>query len=213
MMLLEDRIEAGQKLAQKLLKYRESSDIVVIGLPRGGVVVAAKVAAVLDAPLDIVVPRKIGYPGNPELAIGAISEEGEGVFSLSLLNLVSEEYLRAEMEKEKIEAARRLRVYRGDRPPLFLKNKVALLVDDGVATGATMRAAILSARKKGAAQVVVAAPVIAPDTLEQLRQEAEEVVYLAAPESFGAVGAFYRSFEQTSDEEVIRLLQQSPAQS
>lgn len=212
-MMFLNRADAGQKLAQKLLKYRESSDIVVIGLPRGGVVVAAAVAAALDAPLDIIVPRKIGYPGNPELAIGAISEEGEGVFTPSLLKTVSEEYLHAEVRKEIMEAARRLRVYRGDQPPLFLKNKVALLVDDGIATGATMRAAILSARKKGAAQIVVAAPVIAPDTLDQLRQEAEAVVYLVAPESFGAVGAFYHSFEQTSDEEVIRLLQKSPPQS
>jgi putative phosphoribosyl transferase len=206
MMLFQDRVDAGRQLSKKLLSFKGDPDLIVLGLPRGGVVVAAEVAQALQAPLDIVVPRKVGHPENPELAIGAISEEGERVFQDTFLSLISEEYLRSEIEKEKKEAQRRLKVYRGDHPPLTLKNKTAILVDDGIATGATMRAGILSARRKGAQRVTVAAPVVAPDTLRVLRGEADDVVFLDAPESFGAVGMFYLSFEQTSDDEVIEIL-------
>lgn len=205
-MLFQDRVDAGRQLSKKLLSFKGDPNLIVLGLPRGGVVVAAEVAQALQAPLDIVVPRKIGHPENPELAIGAISEEGERVFQESFLALISEEYLLSEIEKEKKEAQRRLKVYRGERPSLSLKQKTVILVDDGIATGATMHAGILSVRRKGAQKVIVAAPVVAPDTLRVLRGEADDVVFLDAPESFGAVGMFYLSFEQTSDDEVIEIL-------
>jgi len=207
-MHFQNRTDAGQQLAQKLLKYRHDSSAIVIGLPRGGVVVAAEIAKELRLPLDIVVPRKIGAPENPEFALGAISEEGDFVYQPGLIEAlgVPDEYLTMTVLKEKNEAQRRLTTYRGDKAPLRLQNKIALVIDDGVATGATMRAAILSCREKGAGRVVAVAPVIAPDTLKILQKEADEVVYVSAPEYFSAVGQFYRSFEQTSDAEVSDLL-------
>lgn len=202
-----NRIDAGQQLAHKLWGYQGDPKAVVIGLPRGGVVVAAEVAKVLQLPLDIVVPRKIGAPGNPEFALGALTEEGEPVFQESIQRYdIPEEYLTMAILKEKQEAQRRLKVYRGDRAPLNLSHKTVLLIDDGVATGATMRAAIVSSFKKGADKVVVAAPVIAPDTLQVLEKEASEVVFLHTPEHFSAVGQFYQEFEQSTDTEVIQIL-------
>jgi len=207
-MLFQDRIDAGQQLAQKLLQYKNDPKAVVIGLPRGGVVVAAEVAKILGLPLDIIVPRKIGAPGNPEFGLGALTEEGEPVFQEFIQGYdIPEEYLTMTVLKEKQEAQRRLKAYRGDRAPLNLRHKTVLLIDDGIATGSTMRAAILSAFKKGADKVVVAAPVIAPDTLSLLETEATEVVFVETPDVFGAVGQFYQEFEQTTDTEVIQLLQ------
>jgi putative phosphoribosyl transferase len=210
-MLFKDRVDAGRQLAERLLKYRDDPFVVVIGLPRGGVVVAAEVARELRAPLDIVVPRKIGAPGNPELALGALTEEGDAVFHEWLVDSlgVSEEYLSMTLLKEKREAQRRLEIYRGKKPPLHLQNKTALLVDDGIATGATMRAAILSCRGKGAVKIVVSAPVIARDTLEMLEGEGDEVICVDVPEYFVSVGQFYETFEQTPDEEVVALLRKN----
>lgn len=207
-MLFKDRNDAGYQLSQKLLKYQEDPKAIVIGLPRGGVVVAAEVAKILGLPLDIIVPRKIGAPGNPEFALGALTEEGEPVFHEFIQGYdIPEEYLTMTVLKEKQEAQRRLKAYRGHRAPLNLSHKTALLIDDGIATGSTMRAAILSALKKGADKVVVAAPVIAPDTLRVLEAEATDVICIDAPEAFGAVGQYYQEFEQTTDTEVIQLLQ------
>jgi ribose-phosphate pyrophosphokinase len=210
-MMFKDRREAGQKLAPKLDKYRGNPKAVLLGLPRGGVVVAAELSRTLGLPLDVMVARKIGAPDNPEFAIGAITEDGEGIFDTRTIAEynISKKYLDEEMEKEKQEALRRLKKYRGGRAPLDLKNKIAILIDDGVATGATMRAAIKSARKKGSERVVMAVPVIAPGTLEKIREEADEVIYLDAPAFFGAVGAFYEEFEQTEDEEVIKLMEEA----
>ena len=145
---------------------------------------------------------------NEELALGAVAEEGAVMLDERLTSLlgVSREYLDATVEKERVEAARRLHKYRGNRPPLNLNGKTAIIVDDGVATGATMRAAIASAKAKGARRVIAATPVIAPDTLVQLQREADEVVYLEAPSYFSAVGQFYEKFEQTEDEQVVALL-------
>lgn len=209
-MLFHNRTHAGQLLAAELKKkYGGERNAIILGLPRGGVVTAAEVARELKLPLDIVVPRKIGFPGNPEFAIGAISEEGERVLDENTVlgYGIEENYIDRTVREEMKEAARRLKTYRGKRPPLILTGKTAILVDDGVATGATMRAAILSAHKKGAKKVVVATPVIARDTLKKLQAETDDVVYLDAPVYFGAVGAFYQEFAQTTDEEVIALMQ------
>ena len=207
-MLFRDRVDAGEQLVPRLKQYANQAEVIVLGLPRGGVVTAAVIAKTLKLPLDIIVPRKIGAPMNEELALGAVAEEGAVMLDERLTSLlgVSREYLDATVEKERVEAARRLHKYRGNRPPLNLNGKTAIIVDDGVATGATMRAAIASAKAKGARRVIAATPVIAPDTLVQLQREADEVVYLEAPSYFSAVGQFYEKFEQTEDEQVVALL-------
>lgn len=207
-MIFKNRIQAGEELAKKLRQFKGSAETIVLGLPRGGAVVAAAVAKELGLPLDIIVLRKIGAPGNPEFAIGAITEDGEAVLDKAAIVAwqIPAEYIKQEITKETQEARRRLKLYRGERALLNLKNKTAILVDDGIATGATMAAAIISARAKGAKKVIVAAPVIAVDTLETLQKETDEVIYLDAPAYFGAVGAFYENFEQVEDEEVITLL-------
>lgn len=210
-MIFEDRHDAGKKLASKLAEYKDKPDVIVIGLPRGGVVVAFEVAQALNLPLDIIVPRKIGAPGNPELAIGAISEEGEGVFDESFIQAygVSQEFIQKEIEAEKLEAHRRLELYRGKTPPLSLKEKTALLIDDGIATGSTMLAAILSAKSKGARKVVVAAPVAAAQTVERIKKEADQVIVMDAPLGFEAVGLYYENFLQTEDEEIVSLMERN----
>ncbi len=207
-MLFKNRASAGRALAKSLEKYKGEEKAIILGLPRGGVMVAGEIAHLLGLPLDIVVPRKIGAPGNPELAIGAISEEGAEVLDENIISVwgIPRQYIDKAIGQETAEAARRLALYRGDRPLLDLRGRVAILIDDGLATGATMRAAIKSARAKGADRVVVAVPVAASDSLEIIKQEADEVVCLRAPLFFGAVGAFYEEFGQTSDEEVIELL-------
>lgn len=208
-MIFKDRREAGQKLAKKLEKYKNKKDTIILGLPRGGVVVADEAASFLNLPLDLVVPRKIGAPGNPEYAIGAITEDGEGIFNTEVVRAyeISSEYLKNEVEKEKKEAERRLKVYRGKRSPLStLKSKTIILIDDGIATGLTMKAAIKSVKKKGATKVIVAVPVTARDSLSEIKKEVDEVICLHAPVFFGAVGAFYEEFGQTEDSEVIEIM-------
>lgn len=204
----KNRVIAGEELARKLIAYQSQPDTLVLGLPRGGVVVAHALASLLQLPLDIIVVRKVGAPMNEELAIGAIDETGDGIFQHELFDIlhVTPQYLNQVIQKEKTEVLRRLQVYRGNRPPLDLKDKKVIIVDDGIATGATMRVAIANAQTKGAKKIIVATPVLALDTLEKLSRSADEVIYLYAPSSFGAVGQFYEKFEQTSDEEVIQLL-------
>ena len=211
-MTFKDRQDAGQQLAAKLSKYKNKADVIVIGLPRGGVVTAAEVAKELKVPLDIIVPRKIGAPGNPEFAIGAITEDGEGIINQDTVAMygIPQDYIDSTIAEEKKEAERRLKSYRGDRLPLKLEGKTVLLVDDGVATGSTMRAAVASAKAKKAKKVVVAIPVIAADTVSTIEAESDEVIYVDAPEWFGAVGRFYEEFDQTEDEEVIEILSNSP---
>lgn len=210
-MTFRDRVDAGRKLAAALEQYRSASDAIVIALPRGGVVVGAEVAQALSLPLDIVIPRKIGAPGNPEYAIGAIAESGDPVWDHQAISLTdaSEEYLAKVVAKERAEAQRRLTTYRGDRPPRTLRGKTIILVDDGIATGLTMRAAIATIRSEGASRIVLAVPVAAADSIAKLRDDlrlSDEIIVLHAPQWFGAVGAFYDMFEQTTDEEVITLL-------
>jgi putative phosphoribosyl transferase len=210
-MIFTNRIDAGQKLAAALDEFKNAENTIILALPRGGVVVGYEVAKKLNLPLDIVVPRKIGAPGNPEFAIGAITETGEGIFDETTIAAygITKFYLEHEAKKEKAEAERRLKLYRGTRPPLDLKNKTVIIVDDGLATGLTMRAAIQKVKQMNAAKIVVAIPVTPPDTAELIKKEIDEIIYLDAPPFFGAVGAFYEEFSQTTDEEVIKLLKAS----
>lgn len=198
-------------MAAALKKYNNSPNTIILALPRGGVVVGYEVAKKLNLPLDIVVPRKIGAPANPEFAIGAITEQGVGVFDEMIIGAygITESYLQNEIKKEKAEAERRQKLYRGGRPPLDLKNKTVIIVDDGLATGLTMRAAVKSIKKSGTAKIIVAIPVTSPEAAELVKKEVDEIIYLEAPAFFGAVGSFYEEFGQTTDEEVIDLLKNS----
>ncbi len=205
-MIFEDRVDAGERLAEAL-KEHVGPDAVALGIPRGGVIVAEVVARTLGVPLDVVVPRKVGAPGNPELGLGAVAP-GVRVLDPWLIERlgVSEEYLEREIVAEEAETVRRLRVYRGDRPPLDLTGRTAIVIDDGVATGGTAVAALRWARAQGAERVILAVPVAPPQTIQRLQHEADEVVVLATPEPFFAVGEWYRRFDQTSDEEVVAIL-------
>ena len=205
--LFRDRRDAGRALAARLERYR-GWDALVLGLPRGGVVVAAEVARQLDAELDVVVARKLGAPISPEVAIGAVTAS-ERVLNEELIREldVSEAYLSGVTAVEQREARRREAWLRGNRPPPRIAGRSVIVVDDGLATGATMRAAVRSVRKQSPAHLVVAVPVGAREACEALRAEADEVVCLHAPASFGAVGSYYLRFDQTSDDEVRRLLQ------
>ncbi|HEY4832693.1 MAG TPA: phosphoribosyltransferase [Waddliaceae bacterium] len=207
-MLFRDRVDAGRQLAQALQSYINQPNTYVIALPRGGVVVGHEVAIALHLPLDIVCPRKIGAPFNPELAIGAITETGEGILSQDLIYElgISEEYIKTIMEQEKKKAQWRLKHYREGRPPCLLKDKCVILVDDGLATGSTMRAAIKTIRAKQAKEIIMAVPVAPRDTLTRLEKDVDKAICLATPSAFFAVGQFYNLFDQTTDEEVISLL-------
>lgn len=201
-----DRVEAGRRLASELMEYAEKA--IVLAIPRGGVVVGYEVAHKLRVPLDIIVPRKIGAPRNPELAIGAVTEDRTIILDRKLVEYlrVPESYIKEESARQRLEIKRRLRFYRGDTPFPNLKDLNVILVDDGVATGATVRAALASIRKKGPKSVVIAVPVAPPSTIRDLEREADHAVCLSTPEPFYAIGQFYGDFTQTSDEEVIRLL-------
>lgn len=213
-MLFNDRWDAGRRLA-KHLAGRDLPGLVVLGIPRGGVVVAYEVARSLGAPLDVIIPRKIGAPSNPELAIGALAQDGTLVVDRALVEAlgVSARYLQEETERQKAEIERRLSLYREGEPPIGLADATVVVVDDGIATGATVLAALRGLRSSRPARVILAVPVAPPDTLERLSPEADEVVCLASPEPFYAVGQFYRHFDQTGDEEVVDLLRKrrSPA--
>lgn len=198
-MVFQNRQDAGQRLAEALGAYRGDADVVVIALPRGGVVVGAVVAKRLALPLDIVCPRKVGAPGNEEFAVGAVTETGEV--------LTSEFTLSDKSIKKEVEIAKqRLTRYRQDRPPRDLKGKRVVIVDDGLATGLTMRAAIKTVQSEGAAEIVVAVPVGPTETVERLKRDVDAVICLLTPPNFLSVGQFYETFEQTSDEEVMALL-------
>ena len=207
--MYEDRIDAGERLAEAL-KAQAGPGTVILAIPRGGVVVGEVIARTLGVPLDVVVPRKVGAPGNAELGIGAVAP-GVRVLDPWLIERlgVSEEYLEREIAAQEAETIRRLEAYRAGRPPVDLHGRTAIVVDDGVATGGTAVAALRWARAQGAATVVLAVPVAPPQTLQRLRREADEVIALETPEPFFAVGEWYRSFDQTSDEEVITALARS----
>ncbi|HZA12792.1 phosphoribosyltransferase [Mycobacterium sp.] len=203
-----DRREAGQVLAEALQIYRGKKDLLVLGLPRGGVPVAWEVAAGLRAPLDVFVVRKLGAPRWPELALGALASGGGVVRNDEVVRSlrISDEQLQTVIDRETEELERRERAYRGGRPALELADKIVILVDDGIATGASMTAAVRAIRAAGPAQIVVAVPVAPPSAQQQLVQLADDVVMAAMPSSFMAVGEYYDDFRQTSDDEVRELL-------
>ncbi|MFG2595831.1 phosphoribosyltransferase family protein [Streptomyces sp. NPDC048462] len=206
-MLFADRADAGQRLA-KALRPLAASDPVVLGLPRGGVPVAFRVAQALGAPLDVIVVRKLGVPRHPELGFGAIGEGGVRVISEDILRRsgASPQDLAAVEHAEGAELLRRARTFRGDRPRIRFEGRCVIVVDDGIATGATALAACEVARAQGAARVVLAVPVAPPDAAERVRGRADELVCLSTPLRFSAVGEWYRDFGQTPDEEVVALL-------
>jgi predicted phosphoribosyltransferase len=205
----QDRRQAGRVLAQALPAYAGRPDVVVLALPRGGVPVAYEVATRLGVPLDVFVVRKLGVPGHEELAMGAIASGGVIVVNRDVIERLG--MPRAAIERvvaaEQAELARREQLYRAGRPPLDVTGKTVILVDDGLATGSTMRAAIAALKQRGAWRIVVAVPIAPPETCEELSSEADEVVCAATPEPFFGVGQWYANFEQTTDEEVHELLE------
>jgi predicted phosphoribosyltransferase len=206
-----DRREAGRALGVKLVSYAGRKDLTVLGVPRGGVPVAFEVALALDAPLDVFLVRKLGAPGQEELAMGAIASGGVRVLNSSVirsLRISAEEIERAARREER-ELRRRELSYRGDRPPLDVEGRIAILVDDGLATGSSMRAAVEAARKLEPARIVVAVPVAPASAAREMRRIADDVVVVATREPFYSVGRFYEEFDQTTDEEVRELLRRS----
>lgn len=207
-MLYRDRRHAGQELAARLRDLKGQRDLLMLGVPRGGVVVAHQIALALGAPLDVYLAHKLGAPGNPELAIGAISADGQILVDEPLARAVGadKDYLEAEVARQKREMARRLARYRGTAPAPAIRNKTIILVDDGAATGATLLAAAKALRLSEPRMLIVAVPVASDEAAEKLSAEADRFVCPWVPDFFWAVGAFYQDFDQTTDEEVIRLL-------
>jgi putative phosphoribosyl transferase len=203
-----DRKEAGRRLAAQLRKYAGQRDVIVLALPRGGVPVASEVARALGAPLDVFVVRKVGVPWHEELAMGAIASGGVRLLNEELIRVYRIDPADVEMvmRREQAELERRERLYRGGRPFPDLRNKTVILVDDGLATGSTMRVAVEALRKEGPARIVVAVPVASPETCDAFRDVADDIVCAMTPEPFYAVGIWYDDFSQTTDEEVHELL-------
>jgi predicted phosphoribosyltransferase len=207
-----DRSEAGRLLATRLAAYANRPDVLVLALPRGGVPVAYEVAKALGVPLDVFLVRKLGVPGHEELAMGAIATGGVRVLNDQLVRAVGipDQIIEAVAAKEQQELARRERLYRDDRPPPDVRGRTVILVDDGLATGATMHAAVKALRRQHAGRVVVAVPIAAPETCEALSGEVDDIVCAVMPEPFHAVGLWYEDFSQTTDEEVRDLLVRNP---
>jgi predicted phosphoribosyltransferase len=206
-----DRTEAGRLLAGKLAAYANRRDVIVLGLPRGGVPVAYEVARALNAPLDVFLVRKLGVPGDEEFAMGAIATGGVRVLNGETVRAlrISDHVIEAVAGKEQQELDRRARLYRGDRPPPDLRGKTVILVDDGLATGATMLAAVKALRQQQAGRILVAVPIAPPEICEQLRGEVDDIICAVTPEPFYAVGCWYEDFSQATDEEVRDLLARS----
>ncbi len=207
--MFKDRKQAGKRLAAALLKYKAENPL-VLGIPRGGVPVAYEVAMALDAPLDIVVVRKLGAPGQPELGIGAVvdGDHPQGVLNEEVMAAlaVSQDYLDREVARQMKEIRRRQEAYRGGRTPEKVEDRTVIIVDDGIATGGSIRAAIRGVRRWKPKRLVLAVPVAPQESIESLRPEVDDIVCLSTPEFFGAIGEFYEDFGQTSDEEVTGLL-------
>lgn len=211
MPVYKDRQDAGRRLAHFLTHYEGRDDVVVLGLPRGGVPVAYEVAQALHAPLDVLIVRKLGVPGYEELAMGAIASGGAQVIHHAIvrqLNIPQEDIERV-LNAEKRELERRELAFRGDMGPLNLRNKIVILVDDGLATGATMQAAVEAVYTYEPSKVIVAVPIAAPETCDTMRHLVDEVICAVTPQSFRAVGLWYDNFEQTTDDEVKTLLRQA----
>ena len=210
-MIFRDRTEAGQKLAERLTEYEGRDDVIVLALPRGGVPVAYEVANRLNAPLDVFLVRKLGVPGLEELAMGAIASGGTRVLNASVIGplRIPEAAIDAVAEKEEQELQRREKEYRDDLPPPDVAGKVVILVDDGLATGATMKAAAAALRKQGPSKIVVAVPLSSASACEEFGSEVDAIVCPVTPEPFYGVGMWYEDFSQTTDQEVRDLLKKS----
>jgi predicted phosphoribosyltransferase len=207
-MRFQDRTTAGQELANALRDLRGQSGLLVLGIPRGGVVVASEVARALNAPLDVCLTHKLSAPDNPELAIGAMAENGQVVLDRGLIKelWMPRGYLEAETERQRQELSRRVRLYRGDRPPPQISNRTVILIDDGLATGSTMMAALQTLEAQAPTLLIAAIPVAPPEAIRRLAPLADRVECLLSPRPFWAVGAFYDLFDQVTDDEVIELL-------
>jgi putative phosphoribosyl transferase len=211
-MLFRDRAEAGRFLALKLAAHAGRQDTVVLALPRGGVPVAFEVAKSLNAPLDVFIVRKLGVPGQEELALGATATGQVRVLNQDIITAlgISDEVVDSVIAREERELQRREQLYRGDRPPCELEGKTVILVDDGLATGSTMHAAVLALRRRKPARVIAAVPVAAVSTCEEFKDEVDEIVCATTPNPFYAVGQWYEDFSQTTDGEVQELLRRAP---
>lgn len=211
--MYRDRIDAGQRLARLLEKYREGNPL-VLALPRGGAVVGSCVAQALDCPLDVIVARKLGAPQQPEFGFGAVAPDGVCVIDQEAVRMLglADEQVEEIVAAETAEMQRRAAAYRGDQPPLDIAGRTAILVDDGLATGVTARAAIAALRRAGPRQLVLAVPVAPPDTAAAIRPLVDDLICPLTPAGFRAVGQWYENFEQTSDYEVIELLRQNRQQ-
>lgn len=211
--MFNDRRDAGVQLAERLKEYRDRHDVLVLALPRGGAVTGSEIASRLNALFDIIIVRKLGFPGQPELAIGAVAETGTVVLNHDIISMftITDEHIQAEVSRQNEEIARRIERYRGGASLTGLRGKTVILVDDGVATGATMKAAITALRKEEIGRMVVAVPVAPPETAEALKHMADEFICMETPLYFMSVGSYYRDFTQVTDEEVVALLQESMA--
>ncbi|MEW6162426.1 MAG: phosphoribosyltransferase [Nitrospirota bacterium] len=209
--MFNDRRDAGAQLALGLKEYKDQKDVLVLALPRGGVVTGDEIAHYLNAPLDIVIVRKIGFPGQPEFGIGAVSETGTVVLNELIMSTygVPKDYVEREISRQKEEIYRRVKFYRKGKGLPDLEGKTVILVDDGVATGATMKAAITTLREEKLNKLIVALPVAPPNVADELQQMVDEFICIETPPDFMAVGAHYHDFTQVSDEEVVELLQRS----
>ena len=215
-MMFRDRTDAGERLAALLLHLKDKNPV-VLALPRGGVAIGSKIARLIGAPLDVVLVRKIGVPWQPELALGALADCGGGPPEIfideRMVNRldIPPDYVREETARQLAELERRRSIYCAGRPPVEIAGRTAIVVDDGIATGATMRVALRAVRRRGPASLVLAAPVAAAETLAALSGEADESVCLAAPKGLGAIGYYYEDFHQMSDAEVTALLARAPS--
>jgi len=207
-MIFQNRVEAGKLLAKEVMSFHGSEDVVAVGLARGGVVVALEVSKTLEVALDVMVVRKIGAPDNPELALGAIAEKGRGIFNDDLITLlgVSKEYLKKETEREREIVKQRKSLYLHGKQESSLSGKTVLLIDDGMATGASMKVAIASCKEAGASKIIVAVPVAPMGACNAMEELVDEVVCLDRPSSFPAVGAFYKDFDQVTDQQIIQMI-------
>jgi len=208
-MIFKDRTDAGKKLAKALESYK-GQNVVVYALPRGGVVLGVEVARTLEAPLDVIVVRKVGHPRSPEYAIAAVAEDGHMVTNRYEVESVDKQWFDENVEMQRREAQRRRALYTHGHPSIPATDKIAILVDDGLATGLTMFGAVQEVQHAQPRKIVVAVPVAPPQTVEELKQVADEVVALYVTDYFGAIGAFYSHFDQVNDEEVIELMKSVP---
>jgi len=206
-MIFKDRQEAGQQLAEKLMKFKDENPV-IIALPRGGVVTGYEAAKKLNAPLDVMITRKLGAPFQPELGVGAIAPGDIHILNLDAISFlgISKDEMEEIIKREKIEMYRRIKLYRRDLPPLDLSGKTVIIVDDGLATGITAGAAVLAIRRMTPEKIILAAPVSPIDTANKFRDEVDEFICLQEPVDFFAVGAYYVNFDQVTDEEVVSLL-------